>query len=162
MVPRASLARGAQPTAAPATTHIRDAAAGSTPAEPGSTAAVARRRVLSPQLAAIGVIGGVLSGLLGVGGGVIMVPLLTLWAGYTQRISHAMSLAAIIPISIGGIAAYGGAGKIDFVHAASLTVGSVIGARSGAGMLAKADDRTLKLAFGVFLTVVGVAMAVRP
>jgi uncharacterized membrane protein YfcA len=120
------------------------------------------RGLLSPQLVAIGAIGGVLSGLLGVGGGIVMVPLLTLWAGYTQRISHAMSLAAIIPISVGGIATYGGAGKIDFVHAASLTVGSVIGARSGARMLARADERTLKVAFGVFLTLVAIAMAVRP
>ena len=41
----------------------------------------ARARLLDPQLAAIGVVGGVLSGLLGVGGGVVMVPLLVLWAG---------------------------------------------------------------------------------
>jgi uncharacterized protein len=143
---------GSRTTAAPDTTQPRD--------QSGSAAGPSR--VLTPQLAAIGVIGGALSGLLGVGGGIIMVPLLTLWAGYTQRLSHAMSLAAIIPISLGGIATYGGAGKIDFVHAASLTVGSVVGARSGAGMLARANERTLKIAFGIFLILVAIAMAVGP
>ena len=56
------------------------------------------RRPLDLQLIAIGVAGGILSGLLGVGGGVVMVPLLVLWAGYRQREAHAMSLGAIVPL----------------------------------------------------------------
>src|SRR2546425_6309607 len=65
---------------------------------------------LDPKLVAIGLGGGLLSGLLGVGGGIVMVPLLVLWAAYSQRDAHAISLGAIIPISIAGIATYGVAG----------------------------------------------------
>ena len=61
--------------------------------------ASAERGRLDRRLATIGGAGGLLSGLLGVGGGVIMVPLLVLWAGYRQRDAHALSLGAIIPIS---------------------------------------------------------------
>ncbi len=110
---------------------------------------------LDPKLLAIGLGGGVLSGLLGVGGGVVMVPLLVLWARYSQRAAHAVSLGAIIPISLGGIATYGVAGEVRWWQALGLAVGSVMGARIGAGILARIDERLLKLVFGTFL--VGVA-----
>jgi uncharacterized protein len=112
------------------------------------------------QLVAIGLIGGVVSGLLGVGGGIVMVPLLVLWARYGQREAHATSLAAIIPISIAGIVTYGIAGEVKVGPALALVVGSVFGARIGAGMLARLDERVLKSVFGVFLLGVGVLMAV--
>jgi uncharacterized protein len=110
---------------------------------------------LDPKLFAIGLSGGVLSGLLGVGGGVVMVPLLVLWAGYAQREAHAMSLGAIIPISVAGIATYGAAGEVRWWQALGLAAGSIVGARVGAGILARIDERLLKVVFGTFL--VGVA-----
>ncbi len=113
------------------------------------------RRVLDPQLIAIGVGGGVLSGLLGVGGGIVMVPLLVLWAGYSQRDAHAISLGAIIPISLAGVVTYGVAGEVRVWEAVALSIGAVAGARVGAGLL------TLKLAFGIFLVFVAVLMGVR-
>lgn len=112
------------------------------------------------QLAAIGLVGGLLSGLLGVGGGVIMVPLLVLWAGYPHRLAHATSLTAIIPVSVAGIAIYGGAGEINPLWAACLAVGAVVGAQLGARVLASAGERPLKVAFGAFLTIAAVAMVV--
>lgn len=120
------------------------------------------RRFLDVHLVAIGALGGAFSGLLGVGGGVVMVPLLVVWAGYGQREAHALSLGAIIPISLAGIATYGIAGQIRFWDALALAVGSVVGARIGAGMLARVDERFLKGIFGVFLVGVSVMMAVRP
>jgi len=114
-----------------------------------------RSSMLDPKLLVIGLGGGVLSGLLGVGGGVVMVPLLVLWARYAQREAHAISLGAIIPISIAGIATYGVAGEVRYWQAIGLAVGSVVGARIGAGILARIDERLLKLVFGTFL--VGVA-----
>ena len=119
------------------------------------------RGFLDPQLIAIGLAGGLLSGLLGVGGGVIMVPLLVLWAGYAQRDAHALSLGAIIPISIAGIATYGAAGEVRVWDALALAIGAVAGARIGAGLLARLDEHVLKLAFGVFLVCVAVFMGVR-
>lgn len=108
-------------------------------------------------LPVIGVVGGFMSGLLGIGGGTVMVPLMVLFAGISQRAAHAISLAAIIPISIASIAVYGGAGHGAIVPALCLAVGAIVGARMGAGLLANAPERTLKLAFGVFMLVAAVA-----
>src|SRR5215831_1499828 len=113
---------------------------------------------LDPKLLAIGLGGGVLSGLLGVGGGIVMVPLLVFWAGYRQREAHAISLGAIIPISVAGIATYGVAGEVRWWQALGLAAGSVVGARIGAGLLAKIDERLLKVVFGTFLVGVAVLM----
>ena len=122
---------------------------------------IARARFLDPQLLAIGLAGGVLSGLLGVGGGIVMVPLLVIWAGYAQRDAHAMSLGAIVPISIAGVLTYGIAGEVRLPEALALAVGAVAGARVGAGLLSRLGDRPLKLAFGSFLVAVAILMAVR-
>ncbi len=122
---------------------------------------IARARFLDPQLAAIGLAGGVLSGLLGVGGGIVMVPLLVIWAGYAQRDAHAMSLGAIVPISVAGVLTYGIAGQVRLPEAIALAVGAVAGARVGAGLLSRLGDRPLKLAFGSFLVAVAVLMTVR-
>jgi len=120
-----------------------------------------RSFALDPRLLAIGLGGGLLSGLLGVGGGVIMVPLLVLWAGYAQREAHAMSLGAIIPISVAGIATYGIAGEVRYGYAIVLAAGSIVGARIGARLLASIDERLLKVVFGVFLVGVAVLLGVR-
>jgi uncharacterized membrane protein YfcA len=122
---------------------------------------IARVRLLDPQLVTIGLAGGLLSGLLGVGGGIVMVPLLALWAGYAQRDAHAMSLGAIVPISVAGVLTYGAAGQVRLPEAIALAVGAVVGARVGAGLLSRLGDRPLKLAFGTFLVAVAVLMAVR-
>ena len=111
--------------------------------------------MLGPKLLAIGLGGGVLAGLLGVGGGIIMVPLLVFWARYRQREAHAVSLGAIIPISLAGIATYGAAGHVRYWHALGLAAGSIVGAAIGARLLTRIDERLLKVVFGTFL--VGVA-----
>ena len=116
---------------------------------------------LDRKLIAIGIAGGILSGLLGIGGGVIMVPLLVYWARYPQRDAHAASLGAIIPISLVSVLTYGVAGKVRLPEAAALAVGAIAGARVGAGLLARIDERALKLVFGLFLVAVAVLMGLR-
>jgi len=96
-----------------------------------------------------------------VGGGVVMVPLLVLWAGYWQREAHAISLGAIIPISLAGIATYGVAGQVRWWQALGLAAGSIVGARIGAGLLARIDERLLKVVFGTFLVGVAVLLGSR-
>jgi len=86
------------------------------------------------------------------------VPLLVLWAGYGQREAHALSLGAIIPISIGGILTFGFAGRVHWLDALALAVGAVAGARFGAGLLTRIDERTLKIVFGCFLLAAAIAM----
>jgi len=124
---------------------------------------LARPRLLAlePRLVAIGVAGGILSGLLGVGGGIVMVPLLVFWAGYAQRDAHAISLAAIIPISCASVLTYGVAGEVHPVDALLLAAGSIVGARIGAGALTRIEERPLKLVFGLFLAAVAIVMLVR-
>jgi uncharacterized membrane protein YfcA len=126
--------------------------------EPSVSSPASRRGRLTRELAAIGGAGGVLSGLLGVGGGVIMVPLLVLRAGYRQRDAHAISLGAIIPISFASVLTYGIAGEVRAGYALALALGSVFGARVGAGLLARIRERPLKIVFGVFLVAVAVLL----
>jgi uncharacterized membrane protein YfcA len=116
---------------------------------------------LDPKLLAIGLGGGLLSGLLGGGGGIVMVPLLVRGAAYSQRDAHAISLGAIIPISIAGIATYGVAGEVRYWQALGLAAGSIVGARIGAELLARIDERLLKIVFGTFLVGVAVLMGAR-
>jgi uncharacterized membrane protein YfcA len=127
---------------------------------PGRAAHAHPRRTGRWRLGAIGLSGGVFSGLLGVGGGVVMVPLLVLWSGYGQREAHAASLGAIIPISLAGVLTFGAAGEVQFKEAAALAVGAIVGAQVGARVLARARERTLKLGFGLLLLVVAGLMAV--
>src|SRR5712671_7059009 len=119
------------------------------------------RRRLDRRLATIGGAGGLLSGLLGVGGGLIMVPLLVFWAGYRQRDAHAMSLGAIIPISLASVITFGAAGEVRVGYAVALTVGSMVGARVGAGLLARIRERPLKIVFGLFLAAASILLLFR-
>jgi uncharacterized protein len=114
------------------------------------------------RLGAIGLAGGLFSGLLGVGGGVVMVPLLVLWGGFGQRDAHAVSLGAIIPISAAGVLTFGAAGEIRVWEALALAAGAIAGAQAGARLLARVDERKLKLAFGVFMLIVAVLLVVEP
>ena len=106
-------------------------------------------------------IGGILSGLLGIGGGTVMVPLLVLWAGRDQRTAHAMSLGAIVPISLAAVAVYGGAGEVNVGDAVALLAGSMVGARVGARVLARAPERALKGAFGVFMLIAAASVSLK-
>jgi uncharacterized protein len=144
-------------------TGSKKAIVGPIDARPASVSTGRARRLvgLDVRLIAIGAAGGLLSGLLGVGGGIVMVPLLVLRAGYSQKDAHAVSLGAIIPISIAGVATYGIAGKVHPWEAVALAIGSIGGARIGAGALAQIDDRRLKIVFGLFLGAVAVLMLVR-
>jgi uncharacterized membrane protein YfcA len=120
-------------------------------------------RHLSWQLIlAIGLVGGFLSGLLGIGGGTAMVPLLVLLGGLSQRESHATSLAAMIVIAAAALVVYGGAGRVDIGAAAALLLGSMIGARQGADLLSKAPERHLKAGFGVFLLIAALLLVFEP
>jgi len=145
-------------TAVPSTSVPSTAAPSTVVLEPSVPSPASGRGRLTRQLALIGGSGGVLSGLLGVGGGVIMVPLLVLRAGYRQRDAHAISLGAIIPISIAGVLTYGIAGEVRVGYALALAVGSVFGARVGAGLLARIRERPLKIVFGLFLVAVAVLL----
>lgn len=138
----------------------RDVESARTEPPPAPTPSTEKRRLLSLRLGLVGVCGGLVSGLLGVGGGVIMVPLLVMWSRYGQRDAHALSLGAIIPISAASVLAFGAAGEVRPKEAVALALGAILGARVGAGFLARADEQTLKRGFGAFLLVVAALMVV--
>ena len=117
------------------------------------------------RLAAIGGVAGVLSGLLGVGGGFLLVPLLVLWAGLDQYRANGTSLAALIPIaSVGALIYYfqGTSHQVDLGFALLLVVGSVLGAYLGARVLNRIPERQLKIAIAGLLLVVGLKELLLP
>jgi uncharacterized membrane protein YfcA len=72
-----------------------------------------------------------------------------------------MSLAAIIPISLASVIAFGAAGEVRVGYAVALSLGSIAGARVGVGLLARIDERALKIAFGLFLAAASILLLVR-
>jgi uncharacterized membrane protein YfcA len=90
--------------------------------------------VLIPLLVT-GAVGGFLSGFFGVGGGILMVPLLMLWAKFDQKRASATSLLAIVPTSLVGAITYASNHQVDVVVAVFVAVGAIIGAPFGSKLL---------------------------
>jgi uncharacterized membrane protein YfcA len=112
----------------------------------------AGRRQATAQLVAVGLAAGFLSGLLGVGGGVLMVPGLVLVLGMGQRLAHGTSLAAIVPIAVAGLAGYALAGEVDWLAALFLAVGAAgVGAPVGTYLLHVLPTRVLAVVFAILL-----------
>ena len=120
-------------------------------------AATAGARAPLYALILVGVIAGYLSGLFGVGGGIIVVPAL-LMLGYDQRRAAGTSVAAILPTAIVGTVSYGIAGHVDWIAGAALAVGVVGGAQVGSFLLARLPRRALFWSFLVFLVFSGVSL----
>ncbi|WP_242090060.1 sulfite exporter TauE/SafE family protein [Curtobacterium sp. DN_7.5] len=114
------------------------------------------RRTLA--LVVIGVLAGLLSGLFGVGGGVVVVPALMAVLGMDQRRASATSLVAIAPAALVGAITYAVQGEVHWLAALTLAVGSVIGAPLGARLLRAVPIRALPWIFVGFLTVVLVSL----
>ncbi len=109
---------------------------------------------LGPPLA-VGLGGGLLSGFFGVGGGIVMVPLI-LWLLKSDRHkAHATSLAAIFIIAFSGVVAYGRNDSIDFAVGLALGVGGLVGATLGAQMMHRMSSDSLRLVFAIILLVAG-------
>ena len=116
------------------------------------------RRTL--QLAAIGTLAGVFSGLFGVGGGTVIVPLLILWLGYGEREATGTSLAAIVAIAAIAAAAQGVYGNVDVAKGVLVGVPAVGGVLAGTYLQQRVEQRTIGLLFSALLVVVAVSMLV--
>jgi uncharacterized membrane protein YfcA len=101
------------------------------------------------RAAAIGVAAGILSGLFGVGGGIIMVPLLAAWFALDQRRASATSLLAIVPIATASAAGYARNGNVDLTAGLLLLIGGVVGGQLGTRLLPRTPIATLQLWFGI-------------
>ncbi len=104
---------------------------------------------------------GFVSGLLGVGGGIIMVPILTTVLGMPLKRALGTSLVVISALVVPGTIVHALLGHIDWAIFLVLTVGVVPGARIGANLALRAKDRTLRLAVGVFLIAVALLFGVQ-
>lgn len=103
------------------------------------------------KLTVVGVVTGAYSGLMGLGGGFVLVPLLTRWLGFGIKRAIGTSLAAITILAIPGTVTHALLGNVDWGLAAALTVGVVPGAMLGSRLSLGATERTVKVAFAVML-----------
>ena len=106
----------------------------------------------------IGACAGFLSGLFGVGGGIVIVPLLVLLLGFTQKLSAGTSLAAILPTSLVGVISYASAGTVNWILGGILAVGAIAGAQLGTLLLQRLPQRTIRWAFIAFMVVVIISL----
>ena len=106
------------------------------------------------KLALIGGVAGLGSGLFGVGGGVLMVPLLVLACDFEQHAAHVNSLAAGILLGASGAITYGLDGSVEVPLAVLLALGAICGAPIGARIMARTPGPRLTMAFGVLLLAV--------
>ncbi len=107
-----------------------------------------------------GTLVGIISGLFGIGGGILMVPLIIFGWGREVQLAIGTSLAVMIPGAIAGTIRHHGYGNVDFKLAAGLAVGAIIGtAFIGAPLAEAVNADTLKKAFGVLMVVSGLKMA---
>jgi hypothetical protein len=117
------------------------------------------RRALA--LMAIGTAAGLFSGLFGVGGGSVIVPLLILWLGYDERAATATSLAAIVFVAGFAAAVQGAYGNVHVLDAVLIGVPAVAGVLFGAWLQQRLRTRAIALLFAAVLVASAVELVLR-
>jgi len=110
----------------------------------------------------IGLAAGLFGGLIGLGGGFIMIPLLVGWLKLDQCRAHGTSLAVLIFTGLSGAATYGWHGNVNWPAAIALAAPAVVTAAAGARLADRLPDWKLKRAFGVFLIFCSALLLLRP
>ena len=167
-------ARAAQAAqAAAAQAQAAQAAAVQGKGQPGTTKAVANatKTAFAPKeepfklsikkvalCLLIGLIAGLASGYVGVGGGFIMVPLFISLLGIMMRQASGTSLVAVTILAIPGVVEQGLLGHIDYIAGIAMAVGSIPGAVIGASLIRKVPERKLRFVFGAFLLISAVVL----
>lgn len=103
------------------------------------------------RAALLGLAAGFLSGLFGVGGGILIVPVLVIALHMNQRLAHGTSLGAVLPIAASGVVGYAVEGQVDWPVAVALIVGAMAGALIGTHALQILPVRVLAYAFSILL-----------
>src|SRR3954470_10416704 len=117
------------------------------------------RRTL--QLGLIGTLAGLFSGLFGVGGGTVIVPLLVLWLGYEERMATATSLAAIILIASVAAPAQAIYGNVHWGDAALVGIPAMAGVVVGTSVQQRVPQRRLSQLFAILLVAVAIDLVVK-
>ena len=113
------------------------------------------------RLALIGTAAGFFSGLFGVGGGTVIVPLLILWLGYGEREATGTSLLAIVLIAAAGTAIQAAYGNVNWGDAALVGIPAVVGVIGGTWLQQRVPQRTISLLFAALLVAAAVDLVVR-
>jgi uncharacterized membrane protein YfcA len=112
------------------------------------------------KLATIGTAGGIFSGLLGVGGGSVIVPLLIIWLGYGAREATGTSMMAIVVIAAVAATLQAFYGNVDPPNAALVGVPAVAGAFAGTAIQQRVPERAISLLFALLLVVVAIELII--
>ncbi len=109
------------------------------------------------KLVLIGLVAGIVGGGLGLGGGIVLVPLLVV-VGFEQHRAHATSLAAIVLIAVAGALSFGLSDEIAIGLGITIGIGGVLGSVIGASIMHRVSARSLTIVFGIVLLVAAVRM----
>jgi uncharacterized protein len=109
----------------------------------------------------IGLAAGLISGLMGIGGGIIIVPALIYLAGFSQLTATGTSLAILLPpVGLAAVLVYHRSGNVDVRAAVIIAICMFLTAWMGSRAALKIGSETLRLLFGVFISAVGVYMVI--
>lgn len=111
---------------------------------------------MSLKLVAIGLVAGLFSALFGVGGGIVIVPLLILLLAFDGKVATGTSLAAIGITALAGTILYAFEGHVDVAHAALVGLPAAAGAITGTAIQQRVSARALSLAFAGLLALLAV------
>lgn len=113
-------------------------------------------RAAPGRCAAVGIAAGAMSGLLGIGGGVFIVPAFTTWLRLPLKAAVATSLACVGVLSIPSLITHAALGHVDWWYAIPLSIGVVPGAQIGAHLAIRSTERTLRIAVATVLGLIAV------
>lgn len=128
---------------------------------PRRVEAAARKPYPWPFAFAVGGLGGVLSGLFGVGGAVFAVPLMSYLFVVSQAAAQGFGLALVAPGTLVSIATYAAAGDVDWLTGIALAAGGVLAVPSGVKLAHRLPERTLRLAFSALMALAALVLIVR-
>jgi uncharacterized membrane protein YfcA len=112
------------------------------------------------KLGVIGTAAGAFSGMFGVGGGTVIVPLLVLWLGFGERLATGTSLMAIVVIGALAAAGQGLHGNVDLLEGIMIGIPAIAGVVIGTGLQQRLPERAIALLFAVLLVAVAVELIV--
>ena len=101
-----------------------------------------------------------MSGFFGVGGGIVLVPMILWLLKADRHTAHATSLAAIFLIALFGMAGFALDGNVDWTVGIGLALGGIVGAAYGANLMGRLSPSTLRIVFGIVLVVAGIRMVI--
>jgi uncharacterized protein len=110
-------------------------------------------------IAVLGMAGGAVSGVFGVGGAYVAVPMLTLLFGMSQLSAQELALALVTPSTLAALIAYAHAGEVNWLRGLALAAGGMIGIYAGVPAANRLPERSLMLLFPCILALAGGALA---